>query len=403
VILKPTDFANEQIYLSASRPGGMTLFAQQDIVNARYANAVVATMGINGLSPIDLQKVLAGKTAAVSTNFGPYADGVGGFAGSTDIETMLQMLYLKFTNVRRDQDLYTSFLGKQVESARNVMAQPQAVFSAAIITAMYGASPWAQHPARPQDFDKLNLDRSIALYKERFTSARGMTFIMVGNFDIAKLKPLIATYMASLPTGELPIGVKDVGLRPARGVIRQEVFSGAEAKSQVAIDFTGDAVYSRDASMRFHALLDVMNIRITDVLREKLTLIYGGRMGGSFERIPYGHYAIAASLPTGPANVDKVIAAVFAEIAQMKEQGPTAADLAKVKENWLQVHRRALRENRYWLAQLQASVIEDSDPALILTYEQRVAAITAPELQDAARRYFDLQNYVQVVLYPEKK
>jgi zinc protease len=403
VILKPTDFANEQIYLSAARPGGMTQFAEQDIVNAHYAAAVVGTMGLKDMSPLDLQKVTAGKTAAVSTALGSYYDSVGGFAGSTDIETMLQMLYLKFTTVRRDEDLYTSFLGKQVESARNTMAQPQAVFSDAITTATYGTGPWVWRAPRPDDFAKLNLERSIAIYKERFGSAKGMTFIMVGNFDIAKIKPLIATYLASLPTADLPINVRDVGLRPVRGVVKKEVFSGSEAKSQVVLNFSGDAAYSREAALHLRALVDVMNIRITDILREKLTLIYGGGMGGSLERVPYGHYTIGASLPTGPANVDKVIAAVFAEIALMKEQGPPAADLDKVKQNWIQVHRRSLRENAYWLSHLQNSVTQDTDPDLILTSEQRIAAVTAKDVQEAARRYFDLQNYVQVVLYPAKK
>ena len=403
VILKPTDFANEQIYLSASRPGGMTRFGEPDIVNARYAHAVVASMGIKDLSPLDLQKVMAGKAAAVTTGFSAYHDAVGGFAGSTDIDLMLQMLYLKFTSVRRDADLYTSFLGNQVESARNLMAQPQAVFADAVVTATYGTGPWVPRPPRVDDFARLNLERSIALYKERFSSARGLTFIIVGNFDIAKIKPLIATYMASLPTADLPVDSRDVGVRPVRGIVRKAVFSGVEAKSQVAINFGGDAVYSRPEAMRLRALVDVMNIRITDILREKLTLIYGGGMGGTLERVPYGHYAIGAALPTGPANVDKVIAALFAEIAQMKESGPLAADLDKVKQNWIQVHRRALRENRYWLGQLQAAVLDDTDPAVMLTYEARVAALTAREVQEAAKRYFDLDNYVQVVLYPEKK
>ena len=226
---------------------------------------------------------------------------------------------------------------------------------------------------------------------------------MVGNFDIAKIKPLIATYLASLPTADLPIDVRDVGLRPVRGVVKKEVFSGFEAKSQVVLNFSGDAAYSREAALHLRALVDVMNIRITDILREKLTLIYGGGLSGALERIPYGHYSIGASLPTGPANVDKVIAAVFAEIALMKEHGPSAADLDKVRQNWIQVHRRSLRENNYWLNHLQNSVTQETDPALILTSEQRIAAVTAQQVQEAARRYFDLDNYVQVVLYPEKK
>ncbi len=403
VILKPTDFSNDQVYLSASRFGGQTQFGVQDVFNARYANSVISTMGLKDLSPLDVQKVLAGKAASVGMSLGPYTDSINGSAGSTDIETMMQMLYLKFTGVRRDENLYKSFIGKQVESARNVMSQPEAVFSDALATTMYNSSPWVSRPPRPDDFSGLSLDRSIAIYKERFTSAKGLTFIMVGSFDIAKVKPMIATYLASLPTPDLQIAAKDVGLRPVSGVVKKDVFSGSEAQSHVSINFSGDSVYSKEELLRFHAMIDVMNIRITDILREKLTLIYGGGMNGSFLRVPYGHFTIGVSLPTGPANVDKVIAATFAEIAQMKEQGPTAADLEKVKQNWIQVHRKSLRENSYWLGHLQSAVLNGTDPETILGYEQRVAAISAQDLKNAAARYFDLDNYVQVVLYPAKK
>jgi zinc protease len=403
VILKPTDFNNDQVYLSASRPGGLTQFAEKDIVNARYASAVVNSMGLNELSPLDMQKALAGKTAGAGLAIAQYSDVVGGSAGSSDVELLLQMVYLRFTTMRRDEDLYKSYLGKQVEGARNVMAQPGAVFSDAMIGTMYNDSPWVARPPRPSDFANLDIDRSIALYKERFASAKGMTFILVGSFDAAKVKPLVATYLASLPTPDLPLSVKDVGVRPVKGVVRKDVFSGSEQKSQVAINFSGPAVFSEDEQLRLQALVDVMNLRINDVLREKLTLIYSGRMNGALEKIPYGHYTIGMALPTGPANVDKTIAAAFAEIAQMKENGPSAADLAKVKQNWGQVHRRSLRENGYWLHELQAAVTLGTDPASILSYEQRVAAITAQDVQAAAARYLDTNNYVQVVLYPEKK
>ena len=403
VMLKPTDFSNDQVYLSASRFGGLTQFGEQDILNASYANAVVSTMGLKDMSPLDMQKVLAGKAASVGINLDRYTEGISGNAGKTDVETMLQMIYLKLTGVRRDEDLYQSFVGKQVEGARNVMAQPQAVFSDTLVSTMYNNSPWVARAPRPEEFSKLSLDRSIALYKQRFASAKGLTFILVGSFELATIKPLIATYLASLPTPDLPIAAKDVGLRPVTGVIKKAVYSGSEAQSLVSIVFSGPAVYSREEMLRFYALIDVMNIRITDILREKLTLIYGGDMSGEFERIPYGNFTLGVSLPTAPANVDKVIAATFAEIARMKEHGPSAADLEKVKQNWLQVHRKSIRENSLWIAALQTSVLYGTDPAFILTYEKRVEALTVQDLKDAAGRYFDMNNYVQVVLYPEKK
>ena len=404
VILKPTDFNNDQVFLSASRPGGLTQFAQKDIVNARYASSIVDSMGLNELSPLDMQKALAGKTAGIGMGIGQYSDNIGGSAGSTDVELLLQMVHLRFTTMRRDEDLYKSYLGKRLETARNVMAQPAAVFSDALIGTMYNDSPWVARPPRPADFANLDMDRAIALYKERFASAKGLTFILVGSFDVEKVKPLVATYLASLPTPDLPLTVKDVGVRPVKGVVKKEVFSGAEQKSQVSINFSGPATYSEDEQMRLQALIDVMNLRINDILREKLTLIYSGRMSGSLDKIPYDHYTIGMALPTGPENVDKTIAAAFAEIAQLKEKGPSAIDLAKVKQNWIQVHRRAMRENGFWLNELQSSVTLGTDPVeSVLTYEQRVAAITAQDVQAAAARYLDTNNYVQVVLYPEKK
>lgn len=153
--------------------------------------------------------------------------------------------------------------------------------------------------------------------------------------------------------------------------------------------------------MRIDAMIDVMNIRITEILREKLALIYGGGLSGGLSKYPKPRYVITATLPTGPDKVDKVIAATFAEIERMKAQGPSQADLNKVKQNWLQNHRKAMRENGYWLGQLQTALLHGSDPAEILAFEKRVNAMTPDDLRQAARRYFDMKNYVQVVLYPE--
>jgi zinc protease len=404
VVLKSTDFRNDQVVMSAVRFGGQSLFGDQDILNARYANPIVASMGLKDMTPLDMGKVLAGKSAAVNVGLGSYTDVVGGSAGASqgDIETMLQLVWLRFAGVRRDEDLYKSFIGKQVELARNRLAQPGARFGDTITSTLYSNNPWAPRALRPEEFSQLSLDRSIDIYRQRFSSAKDLTFFFVGSFDVAALKPLLATYLASLPTPDIPVTYRDVGLRPVRGVVKREVRSGADDKSTVSLTFTGDAEFSEPEQLRLAALLEVMNIRIIDVLREKLTLIYGGGMNGGLGKIPYGHYSINATLPTGPANVDKVIETTFAEIERLKTLGPDAGELEKVKRNWVEGHRKALRENGYWLSHLQTAQTEGTDPASILTFEKQIDALTADDIKAAARRYFDTQNYVQVVLYPEK-
>ena len=403
VILKATDFRNDQVVMSAARFGGQSLYGDADIVNARYASAIVASMGVKDYSPLDLSKILAGKAAAVTMGLSGYSEVLGASSGATDIETMLQLLWLRFDTVRRDDDLFKSFIGKQVEAARNRLAQPGARFGDTVISTLYNNHPRAPRPLRPEEFGQISLERSMAIYRERFSSAKDLTFVIVGSFDPVKLKPLLASYLGSLPTPEIPVAWRDVGLRPVKGVVKRAVYSGSEPKSTISLSFTGEAPFSEAEQMRLQALIEVLNIRIIEVLREQLSLIYGGSAGGGLGRIPYGNYTLSVTLPTGPENVDKVLAATFAEFERLKREGPQAADLAKVKQNWIQNHRKALRENGYWLGRIQSSLMDGTDPAALLTHEERVKALSAAEVQDAARRYLNTENYVQVVLYPEKK
>ncbi len=403
VVLKPTDFNNDQIVMSAAREGGQTLFDDKDAFNARYASSVASVMGLSTYSPLDLQKILAGKSASVGVGLADYTDSVSGNAGVKDVETMLQFVYLKFTGARRDEGLYKSFMGKQLEGARTALVRPEAVFNDTVISTLYNNHPRVARTTRPEDLAKVNLDRALEIYRTRFSSAKGMTFFLVGSIDPVVVKPLLATYLGSLPTGDIPVAFRDVGIRPVTGVVKKEVRSGSEAKSIVSLSFTGKAEFSEMEDMRLRAMIDVMNLRIHDILREKMSLIYGGGMYGNLARVPYGHYTIGTQLPTGPDNVDKVIAATFAEITRMKEQGPDAADLNKVKQNWLQLYQKGMRENGFWLGYMQGALLNGTDPANILEYEKMVAQVSAADLKSAAQRYFDTANYVQVVLQPEKK
>jgi zinc protease len=403
VILKPTDFQKDQVMLAGYRQGGQTLFEPKDLPNVRYATTIAAAMGLKDFAPLDLQKILAGRSANAGVTMGEYADMASGFSGSSaqDVETMFQLLWLRFDAPRRDQGLYQSFMGKQQEILRNRLATPEARFGDVLVDTLYARHPYEPHPLTLDDANRVDLDRSLGLYRQRFASAKGMTFVLVGDFELEKIKPLLAAYLGTLPTTDLPLAYRDVGLRTARGVIKKEVQAGSEPKSTASITFSGPAAWSPAESLRMSALMEIMNLRIMDVLREKLGLIYTGSMHGAVDDVPYEHYSVSATLPTGPEKVDAAIAALFAEIERMKTQGPEQADLDKYKRNWHVSHARALRENSAWFGNLLFSVMHGTDAARIVTIEKDVDALTAADVQKAAQRYFDMNNYVQVVLNPE--
>jgi zinc protease len=220
---------------------------------------------------------------------------------------------------------------------------------------------------------------------------------------MAAIKPLVTAYLGTLPTPDLPLAYRDVGLRIAKGVVKKEVQAGTEPKSIVSLTFAGPAAWSPAAALRMGALIEVMNLRVNAVLREKLGLIYAGQMAGSVQRVPYEHYEISAQLPTGPEKVDPLVAALFAEIDSVKAHGPTQVELDKVKANWRQNFPHWQHENNYWVSNLEASLLEGTPPARLLTITDEVEKLTVADVQAAARSYFDKDNYVQVVLLPEAK
>jgi zinc protease len=402
VILKPSDFKNDQVLLSATSFGGQSVFGDKDKFNARYANSVVSRMGLDKYTPTELMKILAGKSVSLYTSSGSYTDSVEGSSGTADIESMLQMLYLRLTSQRKDESLFNAFVNQSQDWAKNDIANPESVFYDLVQRTVYGDHPRLPLMAKPEDFSHIDLERAMAIYHERFSSAKDLTIIIVGSFEPGKIKPLIETYLASLPTKKIERQYRDLGIRPVLGLVKKEVRVGAEQKSTVSLAFTGNATYSFEENKRFHMLIEIMNIRIIDILREKMSLIYSGGLSGGLNRIPYVNYRIDVNLPCAPENVDKVIAAAFAEIEKIRNEGPLQTDIDKVKQNWIKQYRIDMRTNSKWLGFLKDSTLYGTDPAETLTEEKLINSITAEEIKATAQRYFNMGNYVQAVMYPEK-
>jgi zinc protease len=359
-------------------------------------------MGVKDFHPMDLQRVLAGKSVSVTPRLNQFAEGISGQCGAADVESLLQLTHLYMTQPRKDDELFRSFVSKQEAYLKNLMANPESVYQDSLQKILFNNHPRGPRYPKPEDFGKINADRALEIYRERLGNANGMTFAFVGNFEMEAMKQLVATYLGSLPSSTTPTNYRDLGIRPVKGVVKRDIRKGTESKSHISMVFTGEAPWTADAALRMQALLDVLNIKLVETLREDLSGVYGAGAGGQLSKNPYNNYSIRVSMPCGPENVSKLIEATMGEIKKIKDNGPQESDLNKVKETWIKQYRDDLKENNYWLAKLLQTAEMGTNPADILTGEARINAITVKELKDAANRYFDLKNYVQVVLYPEK-
>ncbi|HRE52049.1 MAG TPA: insulinase family protein [Flavitalea sp.] len=402
VVLKPTDFKDDQIVMGAVRAGGKNNYGLSDKYNAEYAAALANAMGVGDFSPTALHKALAGKSVNVTPSLSSTAGRLNGSSTVKDLETLFQLTYLYLAQPRKDEVLFRNFIQKNKSQYANISANPQAVFVDTLYKTLYDGNPLTPVVV-PQAgyFDKINLDRAYDIYKERFGNANGMNFVFVGSFKENDIIPLVEKYIASLPSSPGKPAYADNKLRPVSGKKTMTVHKGSEQKSMIVAFYTGEVPYSEDLELKIGALQEVLNIRIIEELREKIQGIYGGGVSANLEKIPYANYQFVLQLPCGPEKADTLLKAALKEFEQIVRQGPEQGYLDKVKQQWKEKYRTRTRENGVWLTELLSYAFPGADPKRFLEYEKYVDKLTVKDVQDAAKLVLSGKNQFTAILMPD--
>ena len=401
VLLKSTDFKNDQVLMRSFSPGGNSQLGNTDFESASMAVSIVAQSGLGDFDLIQLGKKLSGKIASASPSISERYEGINGSSSPQDLETLLQLTHLYFTQPRADDKTFQSLIARLKVGAANRLNDPQSGYSDAIERAMYGNHP--RHQPLNQDYlAKIDRAKAFQIYRDRFADASDFTFAFVGTIDIDVLKPLIETYIASLPAKNRAEVGKDVGDRRTPGQVNIVVHKGLEEKATVRVTFHGAAPWSPKQRFVLQSTVDILRIRLREVLREDKGGVYGVGVYGGLSRWPEGHFSTTITFGCAPDKVDELIAAAIAEVNGLKEDGPSDENLGKIKEAHLRSYERGLKENSFWIGNLVNAIQNDLDPSRILTYPDRVEALSREGIQDAARRYFDQTHQFTAVLLPEK-
>jgi zinc protease len=400
VILKPTDFKNDEILFRAFSPGGYSVYPAEDFQSALNAADIVGQSGLANYSPTDIGKLLAGKTVSLAPYIGAYYEGMNGSAAPRDLESLFQLAYLSFTQPRKDSALFLSYLAKQKGVIKNLLSDPENYFSDQFLRIKTQNNPRAEVIPSEKDIDRINFNRVFEIYRDRFSDASGFTFLFVGSFKIDSLKPLIETYLASLPPAKREESWKDMGIRPPAEKTDKILSMGKDPKSMVGIYSETAIPWDPDKSHVFSSLGQLLDIRYVEVLREEMSGIYGMGIRTSLMKIPYPRLETSIYIPCSPDNTDKLTKAALDEIRTIQLHGVTDEDLNKVKEAQRRELEKSLKENNFWIGQLMEAY-RINDPALISQAGERISTLTSEKLQEAARA-IDLENYVRVVLVPEK-
>jgi len=403
IILKPNNYKNDEILMSAFSAGGNSVYHDSLIYEATYADEIINESGLGNFDAIALEKKLAGNTASLSSYISSLKEGFSGSSSPKDFETLLQMVYLYFTSPRKDTSAFETFITNIRNRSKSIKVDPNFNFYDTLIKTINSNNPrYFIFPTESQ-LNKINLGTVYSIFTDRFADASDFTFIFVGNFNVDSIIPSLQKYLGSLPSIKRKENWKNVDSEFPGGVTKVIVNKGIEPKSRVSLVMSGKFNPTIKNIMTFVLLNDILDIRLRESLREDKGGTYSVRVGRDISKYPNPKYTLNISFGCSPDNVDSLVNTIFAEMKKLQLNGPLAEDMQKVIETAIRQREVDEKTNKFWLTQLESYYFNNYPILKFDDFKKLITSIKADDIKETAKLIFNYNNYVEVVLLPETK
>ena len=401
VIVKSTKFKQDEILMSAYSEGGLSKVSNvADLPSATLAAAIMSNNGLGEYSQVELNKILTGKIASVSPTIEGYEEGFSGNSSVSDFETMMQLIYLHFTAVRKDDNAYKAMMNMYRASLANTAKDPRKAFSDSI------SMTTTNHNNRTvlmdlSTLDLVNQDKALAIYKNRFATPADFTFIFVGNIDPKNeaTQKAICTYLGGLKSNKLTEKFTDNNIRTPKGKVENEFTKEMKVKkASNFILYSASMPYNMTNRTALTAIGSILNIRYLESIREKEGGSYGVGVRGSMNNTPVDEATLMMKFDTDPLKHEKLMKIIYSEVAEIVANGPRVDDLQKVKENMLKKYTEDVEENGWWQNAVERYYHDKLN--LVADYKASVEALTPQSIQTTLKNIVSQGNVIEVVMKP---
>jgi len=405
VVLKPTDFREDQVLLDGFSPGGHSLVSDEDHLTASNAAEIVSLGGLGEHDELALAKLMAGKVVDISPYVDELEEGILAGGSAEDVRSMFQLVYLALTQPRLDLEAIRSYKDRLKPFLENRLADPEQVFVEQMYRELTGNHPRRQ-PLTPERLEAIDPERALEIYRERFADASDFTFVIVGTFDPAEMEEPVATYLGALPSLGREETWRDVGIERPAGPVEITVHRGLEPKAQVWMVLTQpiEPALARapdnDTARAVRALAQALKIRLRDVLREDLGAVYQVDVGADVDWRPKSRVSLSIEFGCSPDRAAELVETIHREIEAFREGQVKPELVEKVRQILLRERELAINSNHFWLGTLAAAYRSGQDPTTVLGFEDWVDNLTAERLADTARRFVRWESRIVGTLLP---
>ena len=401
VVIKPTEFKQDEILFSAFSKGGNSLVATEDLVPAALATDVISLSGIADMSMTDLQKALTGKNVSYSPAINANTESMEGASTVKDLETLLQLNYLYFTAPRRDEEAYAMLMSVLESQLANRDKNPKVAFSDSVQMMGSNNSP-RTIIFNKEALKKANLDKSLEVYRARFANPADFVFTFVGNInpEDAAFQAMVCTWLGGMKTTKKMEKVRDNGVRVPEGINKNYFTRKMETKTASnRIQYTSyDIPYTLANELNMEMIGRILSTRYLESIREREGGSYGVGCAGGLNVYPVPTAYLLMQFDTDPEKQTKLMSIIHEEVNTIIENGPLAKDLNKEKESMLKDFQEDLEKNSYWDTALYMYYMYGIN--YIADYQAAVENITAETVQSTLKQLVASGNMFEVVMLP---
>ena len=401
VVIKPTEFKQDEILFSAFSKGGNSLVATEELIPAALATNVISLSGIADMSMTDLQKALTGKNVSYSPAINANTESMEGASTVKDLETLLQLNYLYFTAPRRDEEAYAMLMSVLESQLANRDKNPKVAFSDSIQMMGSNNSP-RTIIFNKEALKKANLDKSLEVYRTRFANPADFVFTFVGNVnpEDAAFQAMVCTWLGGMKTTKKMEKVRDNGVRVPEGINKNYFTRKMETKTASnRIQYTSyDIPYTLANELNMEMIGRILSTRYLESIREREGGSYGVGCAGGLNVYPVPTAYLLMQFDTDPEKQTKLMSIIHEEVNTIIENGPLVKDLNKEKESMLKDFQEDLEKNSYWDTALYMYYMYGIN--YIADYQAAVENITAETVQSTLKQLVASGNMFEVVMLP---
>ncbi len=398
--IKKTDFKEDEVLFSTLGPGGYSLVGEETYYSTRLASSLVEAGGVGGYSATELERLLAGSTAQLAPLFSDLSSATRGSSTWADLETLLQLNYLYFTDPNYAPENWSAYLERLAQSLEGRELNPYTQYSDLLVKILYQDHP-RKKPLTAEMVRSVDLDEAYRFYQDRFRRSENFSFFLVGSLEEEELLPLVETYLASLPSGGGKEAWVDRGVLLKESRAEESITAGREPQSYVSMIYTGAWEWSPEETQIILAVADSLQMVMVDEIREKAAGAYSPAVYVDPSRIPQEQYYFVISFSCDPQRVEELQDLVKETIGKLQAgefDDRIIADVIKAKALYL---KERAEKNNYWLGRLERRFLLELPKEDILEENYLIDSYSREVFQERLKRYLREDSSIEVTLYPE--